>query len=421
VQSGLIDLDELVLLCRNEEARMYIREAVGCYKAGAYRASIVATWIAVAYDIIAKLRELALAGDKQAELEVDAFNRIRESENLQGSLKFEREILTLAKDRFELISAVEFNELERLQQDRNRCAHPSMNTSDEAYLPPPELARLHLRNAVVSLLQRPPVQGKAALERIMKEIASPYFPESAEAVETHFRHGPLARPRESLVRSVITILIKWFLSEEADESGFREFHQRAAAILALLRMHPAVVRDVLSSRLSDMVRGLEHQDLGRVLNFVHLVNELWDHLMPDVKALMENYTLHMPTHDLANLEYAHSIPELADHARRRTARLTVAEAYDELLFYTYPELVDRRVALYTQVHDAAVGSRLGRLLLIEAKWLTEHHFDTLLSAASQNKHIRDSPEIFLIFRRIEEGGVVPAEVIRKKLDASGLK
>lgn len=54
----LQDLDELVLKCRDERARAYIREAVLCFKAGAYRSAIVATWIAVAFDVIDKIPEL---------------------------------------------------------------------------------------------------------------------------------------------------------------------------------------------------------------------------------------------------------------------------------------------------------------------------------------------------------------------------
>jgi hypothetical protein len=56
---SLGDLDELVISCRTEEARAYVSEAVACYKAGAFRACIVATWIAVVYDLLAKIRELA--------------------------------------------------------------------------------------------------------------------------------------------------------------------------------------------------------------------------------------------------------------------------------------------------------------------------------------------------------------------------
>lgn len=57
----LQDLDELVLECRDERARAYIREAVICCKSGAYRSAIVSTWIALAFDIVDKMHELSLA------------------------------------------------------------------------------------------------------------------------------------------------------------------------------------------------------------------------------------------------------------------------------------------------------------------------------------------------------------------------
>ncbi len=72
---SLGDLDELILTCRNEEGRGYIAEAVACYKAGAYRACIVSTWIAVVFDLLSKIRELALSGDAEAQLIVDDLNK----------------------------------------------------------------------------------------------------------------------------------------------------------------------------------------------------------------------------------------------------------------------------------------------------------------------------------------------------------
>jgi hypothetical protein len=62
VASPLSDLDELVLRCRDEKAKKYIKEAVSCYKVGAFRSSIVSAWVAVSFDIIDKLKELSLAG-----------------------------------------------------------------------------------------------------------------------------------------------------------------------------------------------------------------------------------------------------------------------------------------------------------------------------------------------------------------------
>ncbi len=174
--SLLEDLDELTLRCRDEKAKKYIAEAVSSYRAGAFRSAIVATWIAVCFDVIEKLRELALAGDKQAEAQVKDIDLTRRTGDLARALKFERELLQISKDIFELISPLEAIDIERLQEDRNRCAHPSLSSDDLAYAPSAELARLHIHSAVTHLLQHPPVQGKYALDRLTSEIDSEYFP-----------------------------------------------------------------------------------------------------------------------------------------------------------------------------------------------------------------------------------------------------
>ena len=125
--SGLADLDELVLRCRDPRSQAYVREAVACHHSGAHRASIVATWIAVVFDIVGKLRELDLSGDGRATAKLADFERIRAGGDgrLKEALDFEREILAVAKDEFELLTPLEKADLERLQEDRNRCAHPS--------------------------------------------------------------------------------------------------------------------------------------------------------------------------------------------------------------------------------------------------------------------------------------------------------
>ncbi len=66
IQTHLVDLDELVQTVRETNAREYIAEAIAAYRARAYRSAIMGTWVAVAYDIIAKTRELAVEGDGAA-------------------------------------------------------------------------------------------------------------------------------------------------------------------------------------------------------------------------------------------------------------------------------------------------------------------------------------------------------------------
>jgi hypothetical protein len=116
---SLGDLDKLVLSCRNEEGRKYIAEAVSCYKAGAYRACIVSSWIAVVYDLLSKIRELALSGDAEAQRIVADLNRWQPliAKNdlgaIKSSLDLEREIVSIANDRFGFFEGLEVVELER--------------------------------------------------------------------------------------------------------------------------------------------------------------------------------------------------------------------------------------------------------------------------------------------------------------------
>jgi hypothetical protein len=119
----LADLDELALRCRDAKARIYLREAISCYKAGAMRAAIISTWIALAFDFIDKLATLEMQGDKQAIAFAAEFRKIRESGDIAGSLKFEKMILERAHKELALISDLEYEDLDRLYRDRHRCAH----------------------------------------------------------------------------------------------------------------------------------------------------------------------------------------------------------------------------------------------------------------------------------------------------------
>jgi hypothetical protein len=73
---AFIDLDELVLLCRDKQAKKFIQEAVACYRAGAFRSCIVATWNAVVFDFLHKLRELELLEDKEASQQLEKFEKL---------------------------------------------------------------------------------------------------------------------------------------------------------------------------------------------------------------------------------------------------------------------------------------------------------------------------------------------------------
>ena len=111
VSKSFIDLDELILLCRNEKAKSFIQEAVQCYRGLAYRQTIVATWIAVVYDIIHKLQELEMTGDVNAKRILANYEKVMKENDIKGSLDFERTILEIAKKEFELLTEFEYIEV----------------------------------------------------------------------------------------------------------------------------------------------------------------------------------------------------------------------------------------------------------------------------------------------------------------------
>lgn len=197
----LADLDELILRCRDDRARSLIAEAVSGYRANAFRSAVVATWVAVCFDLIEKLRELALAGDAAAEKQTERLEKIRASDDVSAALAFERDLLKLARDQFEFFSPLEYVDLQRLQEDRNRCAHPSLVDETSPYRPSAELVRAHIVSAVDHVLRHPPAQGKFALDRLLTQIDSEYFPTKKQGALEALRVGPLTKARESLVRN----------------------------------------------------------------------------------------------------------------------------------------------------------------------------------------------------------------------------
>lgn len=148
----LADIEALSLQCRSDQSKSYISESLQCYRAGAYRAAIVTSWIAVVFDLIDKIRELALAGDAAAkELENRYETYISQIENsnpqgIQNALEYERDILDICKNRLQFFDAQQLVDLLRLKEDRHRCAHPSFQQVGVPYSPSAEQARLHIRN-----------------------------------------------------------------------------------------------------------------------------------------------------------------------------------------------------------------------------------------------------------------------------------
>jgi hypothetical protein len=213
-QRQLSDLDELLLTVRNKNSAVYIQEAIISYRAGAYRAAIISTWIAINYDIISKLRELASHNDQNAVVfikELDELignsNEEIPKQNIKKLQDIENSLIDKSKNDFEFINLQEHEDLNRLKKDRNLCAHPAYTGDELLFQPTPELVRTHVVHAISHLLQREPVQGKSAIDRVIADIESRSFPLEEDDAYIFLKEKYLARAKDVFIKNLLIVLI----------------------------------------------------------------------------------------------------------------------------------------------------------------------------------------------------------------------
>lgn len=273
---SLADIDALALKCRAERSRDYIAESIQCYRAGAYRSSIVHTWIAVVFDLVDKIRELALANDPIAvrinakyETYITQINQGND-QGVKNALEFERTILSTCRRELEFFNHQQITDLERLREDRHQCAHPSFQRAGVPHRPSAELARLHLRNAVEHVLSQPPIQGRPAIAEIITTIASEYFPRDRYQAATALRQTPLANPSEALIRGLIDELV--FKYAEADSPLYGKI-QVGAALSSMLDTHRDIAETRIAQKLSTLVRRVDDNGLPSVARLIAAIPE----------------------------------------------------------------------------------------------------------------------------------------------------
>ena len=286
MNAAFIDLDELILLCRTKQSKKFIKEAIDCYRAGAFRSCIVSTWNAVVFDFIFKLRELQLFGDKEAISQLQNFEKLRYAKDYKGLWEFESKIPQYALEKFELISQIEESDIKRLFEDRSRCAHPSMSSLEEPFEATAELARYHLRNAVIHLLQRPPVQGRTAHDDILQQIESENFPQDVESAVNYFQQSLLLRARRTLIKDIIVNLTVGLLTENFSQKKTKQYF---SAINAIAFIHREFTQESLNEKLSDIIlRKVDDTNFDKLV--IYLANiKIWDFISEPCKIKLNNF------------------------------------------------------------------------------------------------------------------------------------
>ncbi|NVZ53730.1 hypothetical protein HX792_25545 [Pseudomonas sp. B6002] len=155
----LTDMEELVSSIKNENIRDYMRESLACYMAGAYRASVVLTFIALFDDIIEKLGELGKV-NKKAKVIFEAASQKRIDQDV-----FETYLIDQLKSNM-LFSTLDAEFLEILRKLRNKAAHPSGHHASA------EEARFVYHQAVSRFLSRPILSTTQLADEILASLSN---------------------------------------------------------------------------------------------------------------------------------------------------------------------------------------------------------------------------------------------------------
>ncbi|MBP6895658.1 MAG: hypothetical protein KBC94_14655 [Pseudacidovorax sp.] len=417
---ALSDLDELYLKCRDEKAKSYISEAIASYKSGAYRSAIVATWIAVCFDIIDKFRELSIAGDKEAEQQISLLSGITQQGDVAGALRFEKSLLEVAREKFELISPLESVDLERIYADRNRCAHPSLVGEDEMYTPSAELARTHIHSAVSHLLQHPPAQGRYALTRLLRDVDSEIFPSSVEKIEALLSTGILRKPRESLTRNFATALLKRCLTEEDVDYRKKLIARRTLGVV--FKLHFPVVEAVFREKLSQMGRDLAATELQRMVDLIAEIPDCWPYLEQDVNIRLNEFVSALPAEAIEDLSFLLTFRPLADAAKVRVQKLTLTEIKSALFLVTPPAIIDKAIDLYLRSRSFESANSGAKVITDLVPELNINQIGRLLIGMAANSEITGSFSLKPLLQKIKDSGrpELPASIILEKIKETEL-
>ncbi|KVS69892.1 hypothetical protein WK40_04655 [Burkholderia cepacia] len=420
----LKDLDELVAECPDPRSRKYIQESVQCYKAGAYRSAVVSCWIAVVFDLIDKIREVAASGDAKAQEVITKFDRARSDGDLRSALAFEKELLHLARDSFEFISPIEFIDLERLAVDRNRCAHPSLVSDTEVFQATPELARLHIVNAAQYVLSQPAAQGKKALERLVAELDSNFFPAKHEDVVAFLRGGPLAKPRLSLLRSYLDLLLKRLLRES---SPYEDRKKATKALAAISEIHPESWKRLVPELLGKLMPTLlSDNDMECAALFFGTADgsTVWPYLGATEQLRLATFVENAPaTHmDSFGDLFGESLP-LTAAAEARIKKANSSDIFAPMWFTAPTAAIDRMLHLYRFSSSESKADEFAnrmRYALMDSKTPAKH-LEALVLAAAKGEHVRKSKQFWPVLKEFAERNSIEREKVTEALAKYGLE
>jgi hypothetical protein len=247
----LTDMEELIAQIVRSESRDYMSEALGCYQAGAYRACVVLSYIALFDDLRAKLKPLGNVNSTAKQLHEEIEKRATNQEIYETYLADQ---LAATK----VIDSGQKTALEVILKLRNKAAHPSgiHATAEEA--------RYVFKEIIEKFLKLPALETTIAADSILSMLdQGNYFPTN--------KFDDIAKIVAAEIIGVHEQALPYFIAKlfknRSDAAGAPRMHVRFFLWgLASLKMDS--IRPRLKSQLVEVVKSTGEASLA--LGLLHV-------------------------------------------------------------------------------------------------------------------------------------------------------
>lgn len=273
--------------------RPLFEESVNALNAGAKRAAVLSLWVAVFFDI---LERIALIADSNGEArsyisDYEKATRSGDSGDWKEMQQIENIILQTALN-LAIIDSDEKIALERLYEDRNRCAHPHPKGSSNQQFTPLRLdVYAQLDFVYRQLFTRHPLEKSERITQILtNEICSLTWPQK-KRVKGYLKSQYFDRLTETGRRRITQLFIKSVLTPP-DVSSVPNVEVQEDAIFFRFRYASRMIKEInyqlFFSVLKDTTAKAEDDGkvtseyLCRLVSLAGDYSEMWDSLSDSI-------------------------------------------------------------------------------------------------------------------------------------------
>ena len=240
----------------NPQTKEYLKEVVSCYRNGNYRASVVALYTTLIFDLMQKLITLKDVYDEGIAKVI--YNDIKQKQkNNPFSPGWETHLIDKMCKDMEIISEVEKEELDHLKKERNYAAHPIINEREELTLKPirKETAGDLIRKAFEIVFLRDAILARDINKEIVEDLKEYYSRVGETGFEKYIYNKYLNRMTQERKNELFMFL--WKSVFISDNNGADDRRSNLLGLIYLYRGDKEVYKKIIKDNEDILLKNIQ--------------------------------------------------------------------------------------------------------------------------------------------------------------------